>query len=180
MALFELRSYSCIPVPNRHSKALLFSILLLIFLRFSSFEAQSQITGDYRSNAIGTGWGTAANWDRFNGATWVAGVSYPGQAAPIAGTTVTILDTHTRILDVSPANSIVNLVVGGGVSGIMSIGINANNSFTLTCTGAVTVSAGGTLQSAGNTGGTHTLNFQSTLVNNGTINGIKNLQSQWE
>ena len=144
-------------------------LLLAAAILLSSVCLKAQpTTGDYRTNGNGTSWTTANNWDRWNGAAWVANVSYPGQAAAGAGTTVTIQNTHTMILDVTPANSIVNLVIGGGASGTLTIGNNGTGR-TLTCTGTVTVNAGATLQS-GSGGGSHTLNFQSTLTNSGTIN----------
>jgi fibronectin-binding autotransporter adhesin len=144
--------------------------LAYILAIFVSIRATAQISGDYRTNGTGTSWTTASNWDRFNGTSWVAGTSYPGQNAPVANTTVTIRDGHTIVLLGTPTNSIVNLVIGGGTSGILNIGQTANNSYTLTCSGTVTINSGGSLLSAGNTGGTHTLNFQSSLTNNGTIN----------
>ncbi|MGC4022990.1 MAG: hypothetical protein QM734_14125 [Cyclobacteriaceae bacterium] len=149
-------------------------ILLLVFTFLAFFEAQvfGQILGDYRTNGNGSSWTTANNWDRFSGTAWVANVSYPGQAGAIALTTVTIRDGHNMILDGTPANSIVSLVIGGGTSGPLTVG-NSATGRTLTCTGAVTLNSGANL-SSGTGGGSHTLNFQNTLTasltNGGTIN----------
>lgn len=149
---------------------LLLSIVWL-FGAFYSVESSGQIVGDYRSFGAGTSWTNAANWElcATNG-VWpgVASASYPGQNPPVAGTTVTIRNTHTRILDVSPANSIVNLVVGEGTTGVLTIG-NNGTARTLTMTGAVTVLAGATLQT-GSTSLAHVLNMAGNLTNNGTIN----------
>ncbi|MBS1680932.1 MAG: hypothetical protein JST48_04405 [Bacteroidetes bacterium] len=147
---------------------------LIILLLFGVFIAKAQTAGDYRSFGVGTDWNTAANWElcAVNG-IWpgVASVTYPGQNAAVAGSTVTIRNGHTRTIDAATPQPIVNLIIGEGASGVVSIGANANASgYSLTCSGTVTISTGGTLQGAGNdAGNTHTFTFQSTLTNNGTI-----------
>lgn len=150
------------------------SNLRLLAILCLSFEFSTvvfaQVTGSFRTNGVGTDWTTAANWDRWSGAAWVAGVGYPGQAAALPGTTVTIQNGHTINIAAAIPNSIVNLAIGGGTSGTLTVGQNTDASYTLTCTGTVVVAAGAVLQSGGNTGGTHTLNFQSSLTNSGTIN----------
>ncbi|MBI3220628.1 MAG: T9SS type A sorting domain-containing protein [Bacteroidetes bacterium] len=144
-------------------------ILLTSIILFSYCnQASGQITGDYRTNGVGTNWGTAANWDRFNGTSWIAGASFPGSAAPIANTTVTIQNGHSITLDVTPASSINNLVVGGGTSGSLTIG-NNGTARTLSMNGFVTVNSGATFQT-GATSAAHAINIAGNLTVNGTIN----------
>ncbi len=153
---------------------LIFS-LVWFFGAFYSVESSGQIVGDYRSFGGGTSWTNAANWERcaVNG-VWPgsASATYPGEIAAVAGTTVTILNTHTRILDVSPAFSIANLVVGEGSSGVLTIG-NNGTARTLNMTGNVTLASGGTLGAGGTT--SHTLNDAGNFTNNGgtftSVNG---------
>ncbi len=148
-------------------------VLISISGIFMTNESSAQVVGDYRTQQDGN-WGTRNTWERLNSigpevwATPTVGQGTPGQNA-VPGT-VTILNTHDVILDQSPTNSIGNLVIGGGASGTLTVGVNATADFTLTCTGAVSISAGGSLLSRTDTDGAHTFNFQSTLVNNGTIN----------
>jgi fibronectin-binding autotransporter adhesin len=152
-------------------KPLKFLISCLFVL--SSLYGMAQAVGDYRSQATGP-WTTLATWQRLNSTgpeVWLtptAPQGYPGQNA-IPGT-VTIRNTHTVTLDVSPANSIGNLVVGEGVSGILALGINANNTFTLTCTGNITVAAGATLQAGGDGGGVHTINLGGNFTTSNIVN----------
>ena len=44
-----------------------FLVLLLLFGVNSAF---SQVSGDYRSNGVGSAWATAANWEKYNGTAW--------------------------------------------------------------------------------------------------------------
>jgi hypothetical protein len=147
--------------------------LILMFVTFLTIESSAQVVGDYRTQAGGN-WTALTIWQRLNSIgpeVWAqptAGQGYPGQNA-VPGT-VTIRNTHNVFLNISPVNSIGNLVLGGGTTGTLTVGIAANSNFTLTCTGAVTIGAGALLLSRVDDDGTHTFNFQSTLTNNGTIN----------
>ena len=151
---------------------LLKSFITGMFMLLSVY-GMAQTIGDYRSQATGT-WTTLATWQRLNSIgpeVWVtptAPQGYPGQNA-IPGT-VTIRNAHTVTLDVSPANSIGNLTIGEGTSGILAVGIAADNTFTLTCTGNITIAIGATLQTGGNGGGTHTINVAGNFTNNGIFN----------
>jgi Secretion system C-terminal sorting domain len=168
--IIELIMYRPIAGQTFMRHKLLFSLVFL-FGAFYSVESSGQIVGDYRSFGGGTSWTIPANWERcVTNGVWpnVASADYPGQNAPVANTTVTIRDTHTRILDVTPGFSIVNLVVGEGTTGVLTIG-NDGTARTLTMTGAVTVLAGATLQT-GSTSFAHVLNMAGNLTNNGTIN----------
>jgi hypothetical protein len=142
----------------------------LISMVLFSGQSLAQTTGDYRSNAASFTWTTTANWQRWNGSSWVPNPAegYPGlNASGIAGT-VTILNGHTVTLNVSPAQSIGNLEVGSGASGTLTIGNNVT-ARTLTMTGTVTVQAGATLQT-GSTSLAHILNVGGNFINNGTVN----------
>jgi fibronectin-binding autotransporter adhesin len=134
-----------------------------------SFETLAQTTGDYQSNAASFSWTATASWQRWNGASWVTNPTegYPGQNVSGVAGTVTILNGHSVTLNVSPAQSIGNLVVGGGTSGTLTVNNNTTGR-TLTMTGSVTVNSGATVQT-GNTG-VHTLNVAGNITNNGTFN----------
>ncbi|MBX7124966.1 MAG: hypothetical protein K1X47_04675, partial [Cyclobacteriaceae bacterium] len=127
----------------------------------------AQSTGDFRSNNAAMTWTTAAQWQTWNGSSWVAAGTYPGQSA--SGAAVLIQDGHTVTLDVSPANTLGSLTVGSGASGVLIIGNSATNR-TLTVTGNVAVAVGGTLRSGANSATGHVLNIGGSLTNNGTVN----------
>lgn len=59
---------------------------------------------------------------------------------------------------------------GTSVLTVGSLVSNNNTNSLLTCAGAVTIGLSAALQSGSNGGGNHTINFQSTLGNSGTIN----------
>jgi fibronectin-binding autotransporter adhesin len=149
-------------------KTRLLFVLVLGVGAFIPNASLAQIVGDYRSFGVGTAWTVAANWElcAVNG-VWpgVASATYPGQNPAVAGSTVTIRNTHTRIISAAIANSIVNLQVGEGASGTLTVGNNAT-ARTLTMTGNVTVSGGGTFQTAN--AGAHIINIAGNLTNNGT------------
>lgn len=139
-------------------------ILLFLFLIPDTVLAQT--TGDYQTNATSVNWGAASNWQRWNGSAWVTNPSqgYPGQNTGTG--TVTILNGHSVTLNVSPAQNIGSITIGGGTSGSLTIG-NNNSDRTLNVTGNVTVSNNATLISAGNGG--NDLNIAGNLINNGTF-----------
>ena len=84
--------------------------LLLFLLTFLS-SVSAQEAGDYRS--VGSGnWTNPANWEVFDGTTWVAATTYPGQ---VAGTNlVTIQNGNTISLGTTIPNPIQGLIVGDG------------------------------------------------------------------
>lgn len=148
-------------------------MFLTLFWGLVSLEALSQTTGDYRSNNATFNWSTNAGnvWQRWNGAAWISNPveGYPGQTALGIAGTVTILNGHTVTLDVSPAQSIGNLVIGSGTSGSLVVGNNGTNR-TLTMTGDVSVSTGATFRSAANAATGHIINIGGNLTNDGTFN----------
>lgn len=100
-----------------------FLIVLTCILSFT-IPALGQTVGDFRSLNNGD-WNIAANWQTYNGTTWVSALYYPGE---IAGTyTITILAEHTISLPISGINTnamgtlIINgtlFLYGGRVSSI--------------------------------------------------------------
>lgn len=89
----------------------------------------SQSAGDYRTSTNGN-W-DAAIWQRYNGSTWAAAATYPGESAG-AGT-VTI--RHAVNINVNPANPI------GGLSVEANLSSNRNDAF-LNITGDLNIAAG--------------------------------------
>jgi len=136
--------------------------LLTIFVLAAHFSI-GQSAGDYRSNATTMNWGTAASWQKFDGTSWVVATDYPGQNT-CTSCTVTIQNAHTVTLNVSPANSVGNIVVGGGTNGTLTLG-----TFTLYDAGNLTVNAGATLNLA-----TGTFTVLGTTTTAGTINDASN------
>jgi len=93
-------------------------------------------------------WNSTANWQRWDGSTWVSNPSqgYPGQNAGTG--TVTIRNGHTVTLNLDiVTNPIGNLIVGGGTSGQLTLG-NGGANDDLTVSGNVTVNAGATIATA--------------------------------
>jgi hypothetical protein len=140
-----------------------FRTILMGLLLLAGNVAFSQLAGDYRSNATTMNWSTTASWQKFNGTTWAVATDYPGQNA-CTGCTVTIQNSHTVTLNVSPANSVGNIVVGGGTNGTLTLG-----TFTLTDAGNLTVNTGATLNLA-----TGTFTVLGTTNTSGTISDASN------
>ena len=70
-----------------------YTLLFVLFISTQNIKAQA--AGDYKTFASGS-WGTAANWSRYSGTTWVN----PAPAAPSsADGVITILSGHT--MDIS-------------------------------------------------------------------------------
>lgn len=112
---------------------------IVLFVLFASLRTNAQVAGDYRSNAVSLNWSTVASWEQFDGTSWVLATSYPGQNT-CTGCTVTIQNGHTVTLNVSPANSVGALVIGGGTTGTLTLG-----TFSLQVAGNLSVSNGATL-----------------------------------
>ncbi len=160
---------------NGTKMTLRFQAILLVFglsLFFMASSLFAQVAGDYRTVATGgaLNWSSIATWERYDGAAWQAATAYPGQTSGDAQT-VTILSTGDPAvtLDVSPANSIVNLVVQSGLS--TELDMNANS---LIVSGDVTLDGdidGSTLGlSTLQVGGNFTVNSTATWDAGG--NGI--------
>ena len=128
-----------------------------IFVALSGLclHGYGQAVGDYQTNATGSwNWSTTANWQRWNGTTWVApgANGYPGQNAGTG--TVTILNNHNVTLNVSPANNVVALTINPGANATAL----AFGGFTLNVTGDVNVN------------NTTTNIAKSIALNTGTLN----------
>ena len=117
-----------------------FLVLLLVFGVNSAF---SQVSGDYRSNGVGSAWVTAANWEKYNGTAWAAATDYPGQNSGAGNVMIRFGGSIT--LDVSPANAIGSLSVGDGTtngSGISNSAATLSiSTFTLVVTGNIIISS---------------------------------------
>src|SRR5213075_1198643 len=86
---------------------------------------------------------------------------------PTAADNVTIANGHTVTIDVTPA-ACLSLTVGQGTSGVLVY--STTTARTLTVGGDVTISAGGTFESAlSGTVTTHALSLSGNLPNNGTL-----------
>ncbi|MBP1670008.1 MAG: hypothetical protein H6Q21_2374, partial [Bacteroidetes bacterium] len=104
--------------PFRYKQSLLINafFILLCVSPITIFTVNAQVPGDYRSNIpnvpFGTGdWTALATWQYYDGASWVAATSYPGQNA---GTkTVTIRPTDRVLVNANIPNSIQFLVLSG-------------------------------------------------------------------
>ncbi len=131
-------------------------LLLAWVLIFGSLTAQGQVAGDYRTNVTTVTWATASHWQRFDGTNWIAATAAPTSTN---SETVYILDGHT-VNATTGTISAKNLVVGGGVSGILNIG-----GITFTVTGSTTIESGGRINIITSTAGTKT--FTGDFVNNG-------------
>src|ERR1019366_1378342 len=128
---------------------------LMIFI---ASAANAQTTGDYRSNAASFNWNTAASWQTYNGVSWVAAVTYPGQALGTGN--VLVRSGQTVTINVSPANALGSLSINTG-----TLTFNVASSITLSVTGDVTVAAGTCTINVANAAGTniHTLNIGGSL-----------------
>ena len=143
--------------------------LLLLFA--SVINAQS--VGDFRSVATGN-WNVAANWERYNGSSWVAAAAAPVSTDGV----ISIRNTHTITINAGvTADQIV--VDAGGILSLTSLltlndgtgtdllvnGDMQISSGTLGATGTAVISATGSLTL--NTSGGKS--FNASLTNNGTF-----------
>ena len=133
-------------------------IIMTGFLLLIATQSFSQAAGDYRSNAATMNWNAAAGWQKYDGSTWAASTDYPGQNA-CTNCTVSIRNANTVTLNVSPANSVGNIVIGGGTNGVLTLG-----TFTLAVAGNLTVNTGATINLA-----TGTLTIAGTTATAGNI-----------
>lgn len=70
----------------------------LLGIQFFSF---SQVTGDYRTNSSSTTFGSATNWQRWNGSSWATTTIAPQSATFTSSNTITIRSSHTAKLESS-------------------------------------------------------------------------------
>lgn len=100
-----------------------FKLLLIFFLFFT--HSYSQTINDYRSIASGN-WTSIAIWEIYNGTTWAAAITYPGQTA---GTNdVTISNGTTITLNSNITNSINSVTIGDEIGGIETLSITGTSS----------------------------------------------------
>lgn len=168
--------------PMMQGKQWLFALFFMISF-FISYSIRAQTTGDYRSNAASFNWSATASWQRWSGAAWVSNPAqgYPGQNTGTG--TVTIQNGATVALDVSPANNIGALTVGGGTSGTLNVTGNQN----LTATGKMTINSGATFTFSGtgdlSIGGT--TQVTGTFIDNettgtDTFTGLITVSGTWD
>ena len=100
----------------------LFSLYWLLFLLFS-FQTFSQTTGDYRSVNPGGPWTTLSSWQYYNGSSWVAASTYPGQN-PTGTGDVTIQAGH--IISIGTAGINTGTIASITISG--ELALNGDNS----------------------------------------------------
>lgn len=97
-------------------------VSILLFMN----SALAQQAGEYRSRLSGN-WGNATSWERYNGSIWQTATSYPGQN--VGDGIVTIYNGHDIVLNVSPPNSFVQLIITGvseANRSSMTLGSNRN------------------------------------------------------
>lgn len=99
--------------------------ILWLLLLFCSASLFSQSLGDYRSVAPGGPWTNLSSWQYYNGSTWIAATTYPGQN-PTGTGNVTILSGHSITIGTTGLNT----------GTINSITISGNLTLTGTNTGA--------------------------------------------
>lgn len=94
---------------------LLFFVLIAIFILKAS-NTWAQVTGDYRSGQTSVTWSTAANWQTYNGSSWVTASSKPGSTNNVyiqRGHTVTLTaDESCKTLHLNKDNSTTALALG--------------------------------------------------------------------
>jgi hypothetical protein len=139
------------PLHNRAARAGWVALAATVMLCVATTRSASA------ANCISAGSGT---WTAI---TWTNCTGNPG-GDPVAGDTVTIRNGDTVTLNTT--TTIAGLTVGQGASGTLTLG-NDNTNRALTITGSVSVSAGATLNTAGNGG--NVLNIGGSLTNNGTF-----------
>ncbi|HEY5590995.1 MAG TPA: hypothetical protein VIK55_08245, partial [Paludibacter sp.] len=97
--------------------------LLLVLIFFAVSVSHAQSIGDYHS-AANANWATASTWQTYNGTTWVAATTYPGQNAGTYSVTI----------------------VAGNTVSIPGTGISTNAMGNLTINGQLTLNGSGTSQ----------------------------------
>ena len=134
---------------ERNSKPWINSIFLnlVIFTFFLFFFNQSLIsqnTGDYRSVASGN-WTILSTWQSYNGTSWVAATSYPGQNS---GTNdVSIEGGYSVTITSNIPNYFNSLNVGDGIGATDTFFVGGNSSLILT---SINLANGGYMSWTGN------------------------------
>ncbi len=120
-----------------HTSRILRLFAFLLVLSGSCLHLYSQSAGDFRTRAAGN-WGTAGNWESYNGTTWSTAVVYPGQNTGTGVVTV----RHAITLNTDPPNALGSLVIEANLT-------PNNSDRNLTITNNLTVT-GGTLSFSAN------------------------------
>ncbi len=108
-----------------------------IFLCYSFTTLYGQTTNDYRSIVSGN-WTNVSIWEVYNGTSWVAATTYPGQ---VAGTNdVSIEGGDSVTISSNITNSFNSLTIGDGTGATDTLIVAANSSFN---TLLVTIANGG-------------------------------------
>ncbi|MGB5264784.1 MAG: hypothetical protein WBN28_14395, partial [Lutimonas sp.] len=166
---------------NRRSRQLyLFLILLFGWITLSFGQALN----DYRSIASGN-WTALSSWQRFDGTSWVAATSYPGQNT---GTNnVLIRAGHTITLNADVNNSFTSLTIGDetGATDILAIPAdrflntplvtiksdgfiqwlpNQNHTFSLPSGSEIVIRVGGRLDTTGSCSANRRIEIGSVLI----------------
>ncbi|NNK10486.1 MAG: hypothetical protein HKP08_04005 [Flavobacteriaceae bacterium] len=99
-------------------------LVSFIVLLFYCFFSMAQTTGDFRSVASGN-WNNPAIWQTYNGVTWIAATSYPGQNADADQVLIGNGNTVTLNVDIT-SFTLTNLIIGDN-SGADDILLLPNN-----------------------------------------------------
>jgi hypothetical protein len=152
----------------------LFTLLYTIAGWLITTNAQS--AGDYRSAATGN-WSEAANWERFNGAAWVAAPSAPASSDGV----ISILSGHTITINSTVTADQVVVNSGGILTQASDLNLDngAGNDLTVNgtwnCSGAVITLGGPGNATVGATGIVNFtmpgfLSIGASVTNNGAMN----------
>ncbi|WP_051929345.1 hypothetical protein [Flavobacterium sp. 83] len=99
-------------------------LLFTLFLVLVQTAVFAQTVGDYRSNIVNGNWTSLASWQYYNGSSWVtpSGTSPQGYPGQFTGTgVVTIRNGNNISISVSTPNNFSSLVIGEGISGILTV-----------------------------------------------------------
>lgn len=115
----------------------IFGFCIWVFCSFFSSNLIAQSLNDYRSTSSGN-WTNVAIWETYNGSTWIAASSYPGQ---IIGTNdVSIEGGYSVTLSSNIPNSFNSLTVGDGLGSTDTLLISGSSSINTTL---LTIANGG-------------------------------------
>ena len=168
---------------ERNLIAFAFSVFLLLT---GNLSAQS--SGDYRTSTAGA-WGTAGNWQKYNGSSWVTATTSPDNTsgaitvslAMTIGADVTV-DQVTVTTGSITVNSGKTLTLAGDITDNGTITVTGSmncSSYVVSGTGTFTVSSAGTLlignangiASSGSTGNIQTTTRSFNTAGKYTYNG---------
>lgn len=96
------QAYACLRV-NYFIRRTLHN-LILIFTLLASIQVFAQTLGDYRSVNPGGPWTNLSSWQYYNGSSWVAATTYPGQNATGTGN-VLIQSGHSITIGTTGINT---------------------------------------------------------------------------